>query len=1366
MKKIIFNLLSFLVLISLSVVAEDINQISIEDATPESTILNFSLNDYEFKTIQTAKGELVTVHLPDGTPMLVEGAPDMEKITSALIIPDEVRMGLEIVSSDFIELQNIDVASSKGNLTRNIDPLTIPYTYSTVYDKNSFYPGEIVKLRDPHILRDYRGQVVVFYPFQYNPVTKVLRVYTSISVKVNVKDYQGVNKFERTSNLTSINYEFDQIYSHKYINYPIYKSLYPQVEEDGNMLIISHSSFIDAMAPFVQWKLQRGIDVELVDIANIGNNQNSIDVYVENYYQNADKLTFLLLVGDHQYVNSYNSSSGYSDNYYSYISGNDSYSEFFVGRFSAETESEVETMVERLIRYEKYPDINATWYKDGVGVASSEGPGDDNEYDYEHIRNIRTDLLNYNYANVFELYDGSQGGQDAAGNPSSSDLFNIFENGVSVFNYTGHGSNNSCSTTGLSSGDVDNLTNVDMYPLIWAVACVNGNFTNGDCFAEAWIRATHNSTGEPTGAIATLMSTINQSWSPPMSGQDEMNDILVESYTNNIKRSFGGLSMNGCMQMNDDYGSQGDEMTDTWTCFGDPSVMVRTDIPFTLTTTHNSIIPLGTASLQVASPTEGAMIALTMNGELIGKDIISNGVANIVFDPINIVDTITVTATAYNAVPYESTVLVISPNGPYIITTNYSIDDSQGNNNGVVDYDEDILLNLSLQNIGTSISNNLDVVISTTSPNVTIIDGFHSFGNLSSNSSVSGNGVFSFKVHDNVLDQQSLFFNVDLTDLNGNIWQSSISLIVYAPVLEVLGIVVDDYALGNGNGVLEDGESATINIEVKNIGSSTSPLCDAIVDIVNPYLTVISATNTNLGLIAPNSIEIAMYNVSMSNNIPSGTTIDVDFNAIAGAYTANNVFVLTTNLLMEDFESNNFNAFPWFMEQTPWYITTEDSYEGAYCSKSGMIGDNASSVLSITVEVLTDDYISFFKKVSSEDSYDFLKFYIDNTLVDQWSGEVDWSQEVYFVSSGFHTFKWSYDKDYMIASYDDAAWLDNIVLPPSVIPQQVTISGQVIEDGGAGVQFSDVSIGNNTITTNIFGEFSTTLVEGNYDIVAGKWGYKTKCESVTVDANNPIVIELEEGYYDDFTFDYGWNIGGDASDGFWERAIPAGTEYLSQTANPDADVNNDCGEYAFVTGNDASSQYSDDVDDGTVTLTSPIFDLTNYTDPYIKYNKWLFTSGSDKLTVVLNNGSDEELIEEYTFSSSNWNQSNIRILNHINLSNSMSVQFSTTELIDGNLLESAIDGFEIYDNAVNLNEEVNSEILIYPNPANKEFTLDFNSSFSQGLVQVYNSIGILIKELSLISNESIKLGNNLPSGVYFIKSTIDNKTFVNTVILK
>ena len=64
------------------------------------------------------------------------------------------------------------------------------------------------------------------------------------------------------------------------------------------------------------------------------------------------------------------------------------------------------------------------------------------------------------------------------------------------------------------------------------VISVNGNFKNTTCFAESWLRATNN--GVPTGAIAFLGSTINQSWNPPMCAQDEMNDILSEAYSDNI----------------------------------------------------------------------------------------------------------------------------------------------------------------------------------------------------------------------------------------------------------------------------------------------------------------------------------------------------------------------------------------------------------------------------------------------------------------------------------------------------------------------------------------------------------------------------------------------------------------------------------------------------------------------------------------------------------------------------------------------------------------------------------------------------------------------------------------------------------------
>ena len=250
--------------------------------------------------------------------------------------------------------------------------------------------------------------------------------------------------------------------------------------------------------------------------------------------------------------------------------------------------------------------MTVDWFTRAIGIASSEGTGDDNEYDYEHIRNINTDLLNFTYTYAAELFDGSQGGNDAPGNPSPAMVSTEVNTGSTIINYCGHGSTNAWSSSGFSSSDVNNLVNENMWPFIWSVACVNGNFVGGNCFAEAWLRAENN--GEPTGAVATLMSTINQSWNPPMCGQDEMVDILVESYSGNIKRSFGGLSMNGCMQMNDEYGSAGWEMTDTWNCFGDPSVMVRTAMPQTMTVTHLPHIFLGSTSFVVNANAEGGLV--------------------------------------------------------------------------------------------------------------------------------------------------------------------------------------------------------------------------------------------------------------------------------------------------------------------------------------------------------------------------------------------------------------------------------------------------------------------------------------------------------------------------------------------------------------------------------------------------------------------------------------------------------------------------------------------------------------------------------------------------------------------------------------
>lgn len=627
--------------------------IQLLSSTIDVSTVRLTLEGFFQREVKTPVGPAVIIDVGESTPILETGSPDLGRLTASLIIPDRAHMQLEVVSASYKEFTGMEVAPSKGNLTRDIDPSTVPYTYGHVYSTDQFFPGKLADLGEPYILRDRRGQAIQFYPFQYNPVTKILRVYTEMTITIRQISEKGVNSLIRGGEPATVDFDFSRIYRHHFLNAG--QTRYTPVEEEGNMLIICYGDFMDEMEPFIEWKTMMGRPVEMVNVAQIGNS-SAIKSYVAEYY-NTKGLTYLLLVGDGPQVPpSY--SSGDSDNDYAYIVGSDHYPDIFVGRFSAENGEQVATQVERTLTYEKNPNSDPDWYSRNLGIGSSQGPGDDSEMDYQHIRNMQTDLLNYTYDYSAELFDGSQGGNDAPGNPNPSMVATEINTGKSIILYCGHGSVNAWSTSGFSSSDINNqLTNTGMLPFIWSVACVNGDFKNNTCFAETWLRATQD--GQPKGAIATLMSTINQSWNPPMEGQDEMVDILVESYTENIKRTFGGLSMNGCLKMNDSYGSDGFEMTDTWTVFGDPSVVVRTTPPANLTASYQNPLPMGSTQLYVSTNASEGLVCLSLNGEIISTAYVSsNGSATLTFPPVSNLQTRQLTVTAYNMKPFLGNVQI------------------------------------------------------------------------------------------------------------------------------------------------------------------------------------------------------------------------------------------------------------------------------------------------------------------------------------------------------------------------------------------------------------------------------------------------------------------------------------------------------------------------------------------------------------------------------------------------------------------------------------------------------------------------------------------------------------------------------------
>ena len=981
--------------------------------------ISFNIGGYYLEKLSNGENRIT---FPGGVPILEEGAPQLPIMARSIIIPDNANMEFSIQEIEYIDIAIESIEPSKGNLTRDIDPNSIPYTYGEFYKMDAFYPKDIGFMRDPYIMRSVRGQAIVFQPIQFNPMQGIMRVYTFIKADIKQNGNSQINVLNKRPANGEIT-EFQNIYKNHFLNYTS-NIRYETLGEYGPMLIISYGEFMDEMQPFVDWKNYKGIPTNIIDVADIGD-VDDMELYIENKYYE-EGIAYVLLIGDIDQIDAIRRSDGAgsnspSDNTLTFTAGNDSYPDLIIGRFSAETSSQVQTMVNRTISYEMNPDPSADWYKKGSGFASDQGPGDDGEYDDEHMDVIRELLLNYNYTEVDQIYDPSG---------SVADGEEAINEGRSIINYTGHGSNSSWGNgCPMNNTNVNGLSNSGKWPFIWSVACVNGEFEQGTCFAETWLRATGDD-GEPTGAIATLMSTVNQAWNPPMDGQDEMNSIFVESYDSNIKRTFGGLSFNGMNQMNDNYGSQGYDETYYWTIFGDPSVVVRSDTPSEMSISHSDVIILGGTSLSVSTGEIGALVAISRDGVLLASgmtDVSGSVVLN--FDmPLDIPGPVNIVVTAYNKIPYENTVNVIAPDGAYMLMTEFAINENDEN---IINYGQQGSLSFSFQNVGQDTSLELTFTLLHDGDMASIITESITHEPIIPEDDVIV-GPFYFQTGWNVPNNSTIPFTIYITD-NIDTWSYDMSVDVNAPEFSLVSATYHD----NGNGSLDPGETATIELVMHNFGDAGVgyPTFDAVTS--DEYLTIGSVICDNAYSWAVNEDIVVNIEVTADSDAPLGYTAMTGI--VIGSLNTDYEFVyplpITLGVLIEDFETESFTFFDWINGgDSEWFIDDE-SYSGFFSARSGDISDNEMSELSILMNVLYEGEISFWAKVSSQsNSGDVLDFYINDESQNlNINGSSNWQEYTVNLPVGNHSLRWIYQKDNYQTSGDDCAWIDLIQFPAGAV---------------------------------------------------------------------------------------------------------------------------------------------------------------------------------------------------------------------------------------------------------------------------------------------------------------------------------------------
>ncbi len=590
------------------------------------------------------------------------GAPELPVYSVNIELPATGNPTFDIsYGTNYQEFENILVAPSKGNLKRNINPSDVPYSFGAVYSNNSTYPSTGVFGFDPFIFRSSRGVAVQVAPYQYNPVTRVLRVYADITVSVNFNNETEAPNELKTKWDDPVSQTFANDF---YLNRAQLK--YTSKSEEGEMLIITVPSFETEIAPFANWKNQKGIKTTVVNTNVTGVTAAAIKAYLSTYFASNPNTLYLLLVGDHQQIPAHTyglsgSEELWSDSFYGQLSGTDYYPELFVGRFSGQNVASIRTQVERTLEYEKNP-LAGNWMEKAVGIGSDEGAGYGNLglADWDHMRQMRTKLMSFGYTTVHELYDGNHGGADAIGDPDAASLQATLNEGLGLWNYSGHGWDAGMATCNYTGTDASTATNYGMYPLITSVACNNGTFTTGTCVAENFLRA---ATGGTKGAIGFTGSTILMSWAPPMQTQWEMTNILTEASPSYIKRTTGGIFYNGQISMLSNYaGAQGHEVIQTWAYFGDPSTLFRHKQTMPLTFANAAQVPAASSSITVTSSTEGARIAVSQNNILLGYGLISGGSVTINFNTLSTIDPLLVTATKQNHAVTQTVVQV--GNGP------------------------------------------------------------------------------------------------------------------------------------------------------------------------------------------------------------------------------------------------------------------------------------------------------------------------------------------------------------------------------------------------------------------------------------------------------------------------------------------------------------------------------------------------------------------------------------------------------------------------------------------------------------------------------------------------------------------------------
>ncbi len=1018
---------------------------NIQNSSSKSYSFEFKMNELNFEKLNENGISYSKLYCPHFFHHRKVGFPELAQYNTLLESP---------VNSEF----KINITSKKS-IKFNLDSLNIPIIYPAqrsiskgenvnliafeindkIYSSDKFIDYGLINLVKKGILRKHQISRLEICPFKYNPIQNQLIVYHEIEFEI---EFLG----ELSSNDQYYKYnqnEFSPIFNNC-INYSLnqqrdYITTYPTT-----YVIVSDRSFEQEIQSFIEWKTKKGFNVieAYTDQNNVGSTAESIKAYLSDLYNNPineNPPSYILLVGDVNEIPSFNGLYGnhVSDLYYAEYDGdNDIYADVYYGRFSASDPNEIHNMVEKTIKYEKFEFQDPSFLANAVmisGVDENMAPTYGNGQ-INYANTYYTNLTNGINAHTY-LYPES--------GSSSSEILEDINNGCSFANYTAHGYGQGWADPSFTCNDVHSMTNIGKPAMMIGNCCQSNKFDDEECFGEALLRV-----DSLRGAVGYIGGSNNTYWNEDYwwavgAGEIEINpeynadnlgffdrlfhsnnEPQLEWYTTNAQIMMGGNLAVTQAGGSDDY------YCEIYHLMGDPSLMTYFGEPNPLIVQHQQVLPLGIESVSINTE-HGAYVALTQNGEHVAASKVSNnGLIDLDISSISTLDSIEIVVTKQNKIPYFGYIRIIPPSGVFLSNLNSQFNDTSGNSNYEVDFNEIIDVDIRIKNHVDTLAEGVYAILSSISDNINIIIDSAYWGYLNANDDSLIIGAYRFEVDGLVSDQQIIPFQLEIHDNQGNVWNSFFQTNVNAPNSIVGEYLVYDDQYGNSNNRFDPGELLQLYLPTINSGHADHNELIGNLSTNSPLVQVLS-DSIALGSLAVDQQINAVFDIAIDSSFIPGNSITLTYTLYDGEYNFEYEFDIKVGLLAEDFNNGDFSTSGWTNNSFfPWVIDSSFYYNDNYALKSSNSNANETeSVLKLELDVIFPSQISFMKKISSEAEYDFLRFYINDIEMDSWSGEDNWSYNVYNVDTGLNVFKWTYQKDFSVSEGLDAAWIDEVIFP-------------------------------------------------------------------------------------------------------------------------------------------------------------------------------------------------------------------------------------------------------------------------------------------------------------------------------------------------